>query len=315
MTPEIISSIIGTFVTAIASIIVALIQANKEKRKYDQAILLPSNVVIRRPKIQLQWQVILFSAFLGGILGFSMAKLTYANSPTAKSSIPEITLTPITTGESKPVGSSTSTPIEISTIFLFAFGIAIFFIILILVAAYHQGREISLFGLIGISKPKMNGSRTLKNLKRDLHVFLCHSSDDSFTVEKFYNFLIRDGIDAWLDKKTLIPGQKWEIEIPKAVKKSDVVIVFLSSKSVTKEGFVQKEIKIALDTADEKPDGTIFIIPARLEDCEIPERLAKFHWVNLFEKDGYEFLFKALRTRADSLDIEINKRKASVFSK
>ena len=147
----------------------------------------------------------------------------------------------------------------------------------------------------------------LKSQKRDLKVFLCHSSGDKSVVENFYDLLVKDGINAWLDKKSLIPGQNWQIEIPKVVRNSDVVIVFLSSQSVTKEGFVQKEIKIALDTADEKPDGTIFIIPAKHEDCEVPERHAKFHWVNLFEKDGYELLFKALRTRASSLDVVINR--------
>lgn len=145
--------------------------------------------------------------------------------------------------------------------------------------------------------------------QRNLQVFLCHSSSDKPMVEKFYSLFINDRVDAWLDKKNLIPGQDWKLEIQRAVKNSDVVVVFLSSSSITKEGFVQKEIRIALDTADEKPDGTIFIIPARLEDCEVPDRLAKFQWVDLFEKDGYERLFKALQIRADSLNIVIGNKK------
>jgi NAD-dependent SIR2 family protein deacetylase len=144
--------------------------------------------------------------------------------------------------------------------------------------------------------------------QRNLKVFLCHASGDKPAVEGFYNTLVNDGIDAWLDKKNLIPGQSWQYEIPKAVKSSDVVIVFLSSLSVTKEGFVQKEIRIALDTADEKPEGTIFIIPARLENCEVPERLARFQWVDLFEEDGYERLYKALLLRAKSLGIVVDRK-------
>lgn len=64
---------------------------------------------------------------------------------------------------------------------------------------------------------------------------------------------------------TGLPGQNWDLEIGKAASKSDVVIVCLSAKSVSKEGYVQKEIRLALDMADQKPDETIFIIPARLE--------------------------------------------------
>jgi hypothetical protein len=142
--------------------------------------------------------------------------------------------------------------------------------------------------------------------KRPLRVFLCHSSGDKSAVQKMYQDLLDDGVDAWLDKEKLIPGQDWQLEIQKAVKNSDAVIVFLSAQSITKEGFVQKEIRNALDAADEKPDGTIFIIPARLENCEVPERLKKFHWVDLFEKDGYEHVIKALQMRSHSLGIVIN---------
>jgi Leucine-rich repeat (LRR) protein len=140
---------------------------------------------------------------------------------------------------------------------------------------------------------------------RQLKVFLCHASSDKPRVQELYSRLTNDGIDAWLDKEKLIPGQKWQIEIPKAVRNSDVVIVCLSSLSVTKEGFVQKEIRFALDAADEKPEGTIFIIPARLENCDVPERIGQFHWVDLFTDDGYERLINALRVRARTLNLEI----------
>ena len=84
---------------------------------------------------------------------------------------------------------------------------------------------------------------------RSLKVFLCHASDDKPKVRDFYSRLTNDGIDAWLDKEKLLPGQNWKIEIPKAVIDSDVVIVCLSAHSLNKEGFVQKEIKLALDSS------------------------------------------------------------------
>lgn len=152
----------------------------------------------------------------------------------------------------------------------------------------------------------------MTNTKRPLRVFLCHASGDKPAVRKLYEHLVKDGIDAWLDKEKLIPGQNWQIEIPKAVKNSDVVIVCLSSQSVTKEGFVQKEIKLALDSADEKPDGTIFVIPARLEDCEVPERISKYQWVDLFSDDGYAWLIKALEIRALSVEAAITPQKKIV---
>jgi hypothetical protein len=83
-------------------------------------------------------------------------------------------------------------------------------------------------------------------------------------------------------------GQDWDAEIRRAVRNSHVVIVCLSKASTTKAGYVQKEIKAALDAADEQPDGTIFIIPLRLEACTVPERMTKWHWVDLFRPGGYQ---------------------------
>jgi hypothetical protein len=151
----------------------------------------------------------------------------------------------------------------------------------------------------------------MTDTNRPLRVFLCHASGGIPAVKKIYERLMEDGIDAWLDKEKLIPGQDWQSEIQKAVKNSDVVVVCLSSQSLTEEGSVQKEIKFALDKADEKPDGTIFIIPARLENCEIPERLGKFHWVDLFSEDGYERLMKALQVRAANLGISVKPQEKS----
>jgi hypothetical protein len=109
----------------------------------------------------------------------------------------------------------------------------------------------------------------------------------------------------WLDEKDILPGQDWELEIRKAVKNSDIVIVCLSKSSITKRGFVQKEIKLALDVADEQPEGTIFLIPLRLDDCEVPQRLRSVQWVDYFEPGGYLRLIAALKIRSDELGIPL----------
>lgn len=142
----------------------------------------------------------------------------------------------------------------------------------------------------------------LKN-SRPLRVFLCHATQDKPDVRKLYKQLNSEGIDVWLDEEKLIPGQNWRLEIPKAVRSSDVIIVCLSGNSISKEGFVQSEIKTALDFATEKPEGTIFIVPLRLEECEVPESLRHLQWVNYFKYKGIERLLFALRTRAENLGL------------
>ncbi len=136
--------------------------------------------------------------------------------------------------------------------------------------------------------------RELEANRRKLLVFLCHSSADKHLVRDLHDRLKARGLRPWFDEVDLRPGQDWQLEITKAVRSSDVVLVCLSRNSVTKAGFVHKEIRIALDLADEKPDGSIFIIPARLDACDVPDRLRRWQWVDLFEKAGFEHLVSSL---------------------
>jgi len=41
--------------------------------------------------------------------------------------------------------------------------------------------------------------------------------------------------------------------------------------------------------------GEMLIIPARLEKCDTPEPLRRWHRVDLFEADGYKQLLRSLR--------------------
>ena len=145
------------------------------------------------------------------------------------------------------------------------------------------------------------GLRITTKTDHQFRVFLCHSSQDKGEVRKLYDQLTPLPIDLWLDEKKLLPGQDWQREITQAIRTVHVVIVCLSPQSVTKAGFVQKEIRHALDVADEQPEGAIFIIPARLRECEVPDRLQRWHWVDLYESSGFARLTGALRARALAL--------------
>jgi len=137
--------------------------------------------------------------------------------------------------------------------------------------------------------------------KRSLKVFLCHASADKPKVRELYRYLKRRGIKPWFDEVDLVGGQDWQAEIPKALSTSDATIICLTKDSVDKEGYVQKEIKFALDKALEMPEGRIFLIPVRLEDCDLPYSLKKYQWVDLFEEGGYPKLMRALKVRASQL--------------
>jgi hypothetical protein len=136
---------------------------------------------------------------------------------------------------------------------------------------------------------------------KPLKVFLCHSSGDKAEVKKLYNLLLESGSNPWLDSEKLLPGQDWNLEINRALDDADVILLCLSKKSVDKEGYVKKEIRIAVDRALEMPEGRIFLIPARLEECELPYKIRTYQWVDLYTEQGMEKLIKSLNLRASQV--------------
>lgn len=137
--------------------------------------------------------------------------------------------------------------------------------------------------------------------KNTLKTFLCHSHSDRNAARALYSRLKKDGMEVWLDTEKLLPGQDWEYEIRKAILKSDIVIICLSRAFNKQHGYRHKELKIALEKAALLPDGEIFIIPARLEKCDLPNSLSHLHRVDLFEADGYKKLMRALRKHIASM--------------
>ena len=144
-----------------------------------------------------------------------------------------------------------------------------------------------------------------------LSPFLCYAKENSAGVREFRERLRAESwVDPWFDEEDILPGQMWEGSVTDAVHNSHAVIIFLSSIAIRTEGFFHKELKLALDAAAEKPDGTIFIIPIRLDECEVPERLRPYQYVDYFgdaqHKDRvYSNLIKALKIRAENLGIKI----------
>jgi hypothetical protein len=139
---------------------------------------------------------------------------------------------------------------------------------------------------------------------RGLVVFLCHCSEDKPAVREIDRRLKADGFQPWPDEDDIFPARMWDREIKQGLRSSQAVVVCLSKTFERKEGYVQKELRFALDLADEKLDDAVFLIPVRLEECEIPPSLAKLHSIDWFKRDGHERLLRALSERARQVGIE-----------
>lgn len=147
-------------------------------------------------------------------------------------------------------------------------------------------------------------SRARKSGQRQLRVFISYSSTDIKPVHDLYERLRSEpGLDLWFDRESLTPGDNWLYEITRAIRMSDMIVICLSAGSVRRRGFSQKEIKWALEQADEQPEGTTSILPVKLEPCDVPDRLAKVaQYAELFSTGGYERLVTGLRKRSAFLE-------------
>ncbi|MBL8329692.1 MAG: TIR domain-containing protein [Rubrivivax sp.] len=128
-------------------------------------------------------------------------------------------------------------------------------------------------------------------------VFLSYARPDAHLVEQVYARLVDEGFNVWMDTHSIFPGQEWELEIESALRDSSVVLVCLSRNSVTREGYLQKEILAALEVWKHKPPHAMFLIPAKLEPCDVHPRLRDFHWVDLFDAVSWRRLLTQLAGR------------------
>jgi cold shock CspA family protein len=129
-------------------------------------------------------------------------------------------------------------------------------------------------------------------------VFISYAKEDKQSAERLYRDLLQAGVKPWIDCVDLVAGQPWESTIRKAIYASDYFVALLSNRSVNKRGFVQKEIRHALEIAKEYPESKIYILVLRLDDCEPPfEDLRRLHWTDLFTsyEDGITDLLRVFK--------------------
>jgi hypothetical protein len=98
-----------------------------------------------------------------------------------------------------------------------------------------------------------------------MKVFISYAREDWEIAEKVWRDLKRAGIDAWIDRKELLPGQNLKKEISRAIRASSHFIALLSARSVSKQGFFQTELKKAIDVPDTFPEHRIYFIPVFLQ--------------------------------------------------
>lgn len=126
-------------------------------------------------------------------------------------------------------------------------------------------------------------------------IFLSYAHQDYEKVKELYDKLLKAGYRPWIDKEELPPGVRWDVAIKKAIRDSDFFLACLSETSVNRKGVLQSEREQALEILSGMKDTDIYLIPVRLDDCDPPEILSRFQYVDLFTDRGWEVLNRGIR--------------------
>ena len=138
-----------------------------------------------------------------------------------------------------------------------------------------------------------------------MKVFLSYAKEDKDFVLECYEELKRKNFNPWMDEHDLLPGQAWDECIKANMGDTDVVLVFMSSESVSKIGYVQRELKYFADKRKNYPEGFIYLIPIQLDTCKVPDTIAsEIQFININRDLTSKEWAKALR----SLDLAAKQR-------
>jgi len=128
----------------------------------------------------------------------------------------------------------------------------------------------------------------------DTRIFVSYAREDQAPAGSLVSFLRAAGFDIWFDKDSLHAGQDWRTVIEQEIARARLLVLCLSKNSVDKTGFVQKEMRLALQQAELRPDSQVYIMPISLDGCPVPHALERWHALDLREPDASYRLLKAI---------------------
>ena len=104
-------------------------------------------------------------------------------------------------------------------------------------------------------------------------VFISYVREDGDLVDRLVHDLERNGVDVWLDRKSLKPGYRWEDAIRDGISQGDFFIACFSKHYIHRsKTYMNEELTLAIEELRMRPVDQAWFIPVRLTDCQIPNR-------------------------------------------
>lgn len=117
-------------------------------------------------------------------------------------------------------------------------------------------------------------------------VFLSHASEDKERFVLSFAAALRErGVDVWLDKWEILPGDSLVDKLfEEGLKEADAMLIVISPASVSKP-WVREELNTAIVNRITKQTK---VIPVVLDRCEVPESLKSLVWESIQDTNSYQ---------------------------
>ncbi len=128
-------------------------------------------------------------------------------------------------------------------------------------------------------------------------IFICHAGEDKDQASYLYEQLKIAGLKPWLDKENIRGGDNWDRLIEKTIEKEIDYFVILQSQALAKklEGYVNKELNLALRRQSYFRPPLRFVIPVTIEECDPLEDYEHLQSIDLSHGKNFDQLVQTIK--------------------
>jgi hypothetical protein len=136
------------------------------------------------------------------------------------------------------------------------------------------------------------------------HAFISYVRENRDIVDRLAKDCREAGVNVWLDRDDIMPGQRWKSAIRKAIQEGAFFIACYSKElNERPETYMNGELRLAIDRLRTMPNNRVWFIPIFLNETFIPEHdisdhetLADINAIALYEDwdAGLQKIFRAM---------------------
>ena len=139
------------------------------------------------------------------------------------------------------------------------------------------------------------------------HAFISYVRENKGIVDRLVDELQSHGVEVWLDRNNIVPGQRWQDAVKNAIQNGAFFIACFSRELEQRErSYVHEELLLAIDELRKMPRDRVWFIPVLLNEAKIPshrisdsETIASLSAVSLYEgwERGIANILRAMNLR------------------